>query len=257
LDETQRLTEGVAAALLYDYCCFRGYLFSEAYLSNCVGAILQSLHGGVAAQVIGGYQHPRLASIQEGRGRRKEIDFVVAEYDDSSGTARARSKSSPVHKSQDASRIATAVEAKWAGSSHCTLDNVVWDLIRLAMVKEDNPNATAILLLAGEKKELQKFAAKANELLKFEAGHFVMRLLPKSRESRKQLAGVFKDRKLQTLSFPIRLQLACVKSTIEGPRANMFGVVAWRVKAMSETEKFVPELVPAYKFDPPTTSASA
>lgn len=256
MDETQRLCEGVAAALLYDYCCFRGYLFSEAYLSNCVGAILQSLHGGISAQVIGGYQHPRLASIQEGRGRRKEIDFVVAEYDDGSDTTRARSKSSPVHKSQDASRIATAVEAKWAGSSHCTLDNVVWDLVRLAMVKEDNPNATAILLLAGEKQELEKFANKANEVLKFEAGHFAVELLPKSRESKKRLAGVFKAPKLQTLSFPKRLQIACVKATIEGLRANMFGVVAWRIERISETGNFIPELVPDYKFDQPTTKTA-
>ncbi|MGC2970420.1 hypothetical protein [Paraburkholderia aspalathi] len=247
------MTEGVGAALLYDYCCFRGYLFSEAYLSNCVGAILQSLHGGISAQVIGGYHHPRLASIQEGRGRRKEIDFVVAEYDDGSDTKRARSKLSPMHKSQDASRIATAVEAKWAGSSHCTLNNVVWDLVRLAMVKEDNPNATAILLLAGEKKELEKFAGKAKEVLKFEAGHFAMELLPESQKSRKRLAAVFNEQKLQKLSFPRRLQLACVKSTIEGQRADMFGVVAWRVETTSEKGNFVPELVTEYKSDLPTT----
>jgi hypothetical protein len=256
LDETERLTEGLAAALLYDYCCFRGYLFSEAYLTNAVGAILQSLHGGISAQVVGGYQHPRLASIQEGRGRRKEIDFVVAEYDDSSDTKRARSKSSPVHKSQDASRIATAVEAKWVGSSHCTLDNVVWDLIRLAMVKEDNPNATVILLLAGEKKELEKFARKASEVLKFEAGHFTMDLLPETRKLRKHLADVFKDQRLQTLSFPKRLQLASVKATLKGARAKMFGVVGWRVEKIPNTGYFVPEVIPEYKSDLPTTKTA-
>jgi len=46
------------------------------------------------------------------------------------------------------------VEAKWANSSHCSPVNVFKDILRLALMKEADPSAICIFLLAGGSKRM-------------------------------------------------------------------------------------------------------
>src|SRR5437016_5030056 len=126
---TRRLTEGVGAWLHFEYMCNRSGLFNERYLSSAVGQILSSVFGD---RVHGEFDHPVLGPLMKGRGRRPVIDYV---YSDPYPT------------------IKVAVETKWAGSSHTTISNVIWDLIRLEMIA-DAHKAECIFLLAGQRADL-------------------------------------------------------------------------------------------------------
>jgi hypothetical protein len=248
MGEERRLVEGIAAGLAYDFCCFRGYLFNEAYLASSVGEILQSLHGGVSAQVTSGFQHPRLAKLKAKSGRKPEIDFVVAEYDDRSDTERARSANRPVRRERDANLIATAVETKWAGSSHCTVTNVIWDLLRLEMVKTDNADSMALLLIAGSTDSLSQLKNDGlDSVLSFSNGPFSISMLPKAGFPDRRLAEVFQLKKLQALDFPRKLNLVKIKAPSHVQNVLGFGVHAWRVES-SGSATFKPADVAAYRF---------
>ncbi|WP_309707211.1 hypothetical protein [Armatimonas sp.] len=104
----------------------------EAYLVEKVGDILRACYSPSDYEVQNGYVHPCLSKT--GRGRKPEIDSVV------------------INKSSDT--IMIAIEAKWAGSSHCTPANILWDIVRLKILVDRNPNCTGVFLIAGHKKNI-------------------------------------------------------------------------------------------------------
>ena len=58
---SKRIAIGIWASLLHDFCSLRGSLFSESYLLNSVGNLLQSFYGGLDFIVTSGYRHPILS----------------------------------------------------------------------------------------------------------------------------------------------------------------------------------------------------
>ncbi len=128
---TRRLTEGVGAWMHFEFTCNRSGLFNEHYLSAAVGQILSATFGD---RVHAEFDHPILAPMMIGRGRRPALDFV---YCDPYPT------------------IKVAVETKWAGSEHTTAESVIWDLIRLELVAHHH-KAECIFLLAGKRPDLMK-----------------------------------------------------------------------------------------------------
>ncbi|WP_348995594.1 hypothetical protein ABFG95_06155 [Achromobacter sp. HNDS-1] len=50
--------------------------------------------------------------------------------------------------------VQVAVESKWADSAHCKSESISQDLIRLVLVKRQNPAARCIFLLAGSATKL-------------------------------------------------------------------------------------------------------
>lgn len=247
MNEIERLTAGISASLSYDYCCMRGNLFGESYLASSIGEILQSLHGGKSAQVISGYQHPILANVMLGSGRRPELDFVVTSYDDSSLTSRARSATLPVKQARNSNLLVSAIETKWAGSSHCTPKNVIWDLLRLEMIAAENPKVNAILLIAGRREKMISLRAELENFIPFNSGSHKLDLLPSETKKRKFLRGIFIERSLQTLNFPKSLQIAACVSSLSGVNASGMSVIAWRVKSVQKREKFRPFEIAHYK----------
>jgi hypothetical protein len=71
--------------------------------------------------------------------------------------------------------IKLAVESKWAGSSHCTPENVLWDLVRLKLLKDQNPAACCGLLIAGHKNATEKLFSK--DLFTFGTQHPLHRIM--------------------------------------------------------------------------------
>ncbi|OAZ99912.1 hypothetical protein [Halomonas sp. G11] len=136
----RRMAEAVSAKMNYDFLCFRGSIMGEAYLGHSISEILASFFDQTACRARNNFAHPVLSSTK--KGRKPEIDYVV-EY--------------LANK-----QVMLAVEAKWAGSSHCTAENILWDLVRLKALKDSvDHECGTYFLLAGKREDIDKpFNAK-------------------------------------------------------------------------------------------------
>jgi len=125
------LARGIGGWLQFEHACQRAPLFSEKYLSYPIAQVLNTEFG---ADVHAEIRHPILGTKTPGRGRPPEIDFVV--YDDN-------------HE------IKVAIESKWIGPNVTkqTVESVIWDIVRLAMIG-NNDNVKCYFVLAGKKKNL-------------------------------------------------------------------------------------------------------
>lgn len=135
----RRLSEAVGSWLHLEYCCNRAKMFGEDSLKASVGQVLSAFATtGLGALVHAGYKHPAIAKQPGSKGAPRRIDFAVF-LDKKDGTQ---------------PKVEIAVEAKWAGSSHCTPVQIVTDLVRLAMIKEADNATCCIFLLAGSARNL-------------------------------------------------------------------------------------------------------
>ncbi len=121
----------------FELMCNRSGLFNERYLSAAVGQILSSTFG---SRVHGEFDHPVLAPIMAGSGKRPALDFVCCD---------------PYPE------IKIAIETKWAGSKYTSAESIVWDLIRLELVA-NRYHAECIFLIAGQKSDLEKLFQTAD-----------------------------------------------------------------------------------------------
>jgi hypothetical protein len=131
----RRLAEGVASWLHFEFHCQRGDLFSEKYLSTPVGQILAGLHGvRIEAEV----NHPILIS-DDSTGRRPQIDFAV----------------------RTGGNWISVVETKWTGRSVLSLDQLLWDLLRLELLSFHH-HIECYFVLAGFRKKLDLLLANTH-----------------------------------------------------------------------------------------------
>jgi hypothetical protein len=144
----RRTAEAVAARLNYDYLCYKGPLMDEDYLIHSVSDVLCSFYDPTKVEIKKKYRHPGLSEHAKQLGRKPEVDYIAIQ--------------------RDSSKVELAMEAKWAGSSHCTAENILWDLVRLKLIKETHPEAICGLLIAGHKGKTEnlfkhKFFAPGSE----------------------------------------------------------------------------------------------
>ena len=133
MNPARRLAEAVGSWLHLEFCCYRAGLFSEGALKAVVGQMLSSFPiSKPGVRVYADFAHDALNPLRR-PGRKKEVDFALI----LSGRGLPKS---------DADIL---VEVKWANSSHCTIENIFTDFLRLAILKRADPNATCIFLLAG------------------------------------------------------------------------------------------------------------
>lgn len=130
----RKLTEGLGAWLHYEYCCNRSALFSEKYLAPPVGVVLSSAQLG---QVFAEFEHPILTTHMIGRGRRPALDFVIC-------------KEYPIPH--------VAIETKWIGASSIGVDDLVWDLVRLALLNVHH-GTTCYFIIGGRRRDIERFFA--------------------------------------------------------------------------------------------------
>lgn len=128
------LAEGVGSWLRFEQLCGRSELFSERYLAAPIGQILL----GNGLRVTPEYVHPVLSAHTSGRGKRPAIDFVA--------------------RTNGEAEIKVAIETKWIGNTVPKFDDVLWDLIRLALIVKSGPSH-AYFLLGGTSVSLAKFLA--------------------------------------------------------------------------------------------------
>lgn len=135
----RKISEGVSGWLLFEFNCFRGYLFNEKYISYPVGQILNSI---TEYKTLTEINHP---CSNESQGRPLQVDFVLI---DSKKNWRY------------------AFESKWIGNSSISLGSMIWDLIRLQNLFLHHPETKCYFILAG-------FDKKINILLEdFDLCHF-------------------------------------------------------------------------------------
>jgi hypothetical protein len=127
----KKLARGIAGWLQFEHSCHRSSVFSEKYLCVPIAQILNTIYG---ANVHAEVRHPILGNKSLGKGRRPEIDFVVY------GSNK---------------EIIVAIESKWVSEnvSKQTVEKIIWDLVRLAMIG-NNDTMKCYFVLAGRKKHL-------------------------------------------------------------------------------------------------------
>ena len=127
------LARGLAGWLQYEHACQRGAIFSEKYLSVPIAQILNTKFGD---RVYSEIKHPILGDLSPGRGRPPELDFTIQ---------------------NEKLEIIVAIESKWIGKTITkqTVERIVWDLVRLAMMG-NNDNVKCYFVLAGKKKHLTR-----------------------------------------------------------------------------------------------------
>jgi hypothetical protein len=130
-----RIAEGTKAKLEFDYACGRGHSFGEYHLHGVVNEILCSNLDPTRHRVASGFAHPCLQTAGA-HGRPREVDFSVL------------SLASSTHQ--------FVAEVKWAGSSHCSQENVLRDLCRLQIIKNAEPATECIFVLAGHCSDIEK-----------------------------------------------------------------------------------------------------
>lgn len=114
----------------FDFACERGHSFGEYHLHGVINEIISAIIDPGLFKLHGGHPHPALNPLATPKpGRPREIDFFID------------------HRDTSAPR--TCLEAKWAGSSHCTWNRVLLDLCRLTLVKQHSPSAECLFVLAG------------------------------------------------------------------------------------------------------------
>ncbi|SLM23932.1 hypothetical protein [Stenotrophomonas indicatrix] len=133
----RRISEALGSWLHYENCCFRKELFSESSFKAAVGDVLSSFPGSVPRTRVHA-EFPHLALNPNG-GSLLRADFAL--IPDANVAARTGAD--------------ILVEAKWANSSHCTPTNMFKDILRLAVMKEVDPGAVCIFLLAGGAKQVR------------------------------------------------------------------------------------------------------
>jgi hypothetical protein len=229
---TRRLTEGVGAWLHFEFCCHRSGLFNERYLSSAVGQILSSTYG---ERVHAEFEHPILAPLMMHGGRRPSLDFAYCE---------------------NYPQIALAVETKWAGSSHTTVESVVWDLIRLEMVAHHH-GADCVFILAGKHRDLinffetVKFSGPSNtpgvtSILRTTSNSKVsLSLLPDKHYRISLFRRIFAT--LQQTPIPHRIITRRSDPFPSDCKNNQFQAYAWEILSAPGRQEFTPANIKHYR----------
>lgn len=127
------LARGIAGWLQFEHSCQRAPIFSEKYLSTPIAQILNTEFGD---RVHSEVKHPILGEKTPGRGRPPEIDFAIL---------------------NEEGKIEVAIETKWVSDTVTkqTVERIVWDLVRLAMIG-NNETVRCYFILAGKKSHLDR-----------------------------------------------------------------------------------------------------
>ena len=229
LSKARRMSEALGSWLHFEACCFRAGLFSESSFKAAIGSVASSLQADHrAARVHADYELPAIQRVPDaergiGGGRKRSVDFALI-YDDG-----REAPSDPE----------LLIEAKWAGSSHCSVSNIVADFVRLAMMKRAHPNAICLFILAGPFSDVSKVLSKPpfkNQQIKKDAIGFASNMRkfefrPTSAEHQKHYGAALNAFLSANLSVPAGFTVTstgCYPHRAPGQTAK-FQAVAWEV----------------------------
>ncbi len=208
------LSVGLEGWVNFERACKRTELLSEAYLSLPIAQILNS-HTG--KRVVSEFRHPILAPLSSTSGRRPTTDFVVCDHDDA---------------------IAVAIESKWVGRSSPTPKMILWDLMRLELIRREF-DAECFFIMAGTKKKLEALSNKAGfkdkkskgrgrPLLRLDANALNrVRLDSTDVFRRKILREIYS--KYQEVEFPTALATRRASPLMTEAKNRAYQVYVWRL----------------------------
>jgi hypothetical protein len=208
------LADGVGAWLQYEQACGHVELFSERYLSHAIGNILSGQSGNRARAE---FEHPVIGPMTSGRGRRPAIDFVVCE---------------------PYPTVTIAVESKWVGTTTPSIEEILWDLIRLELLVHQS-NARAFFLLAGKRRFLEAFFAQPSlfdastdstrkPLLRHDIGGIhTVTIGPLNRVRTPFLSDFFE--KYRELPFPNRIRMSRSLPFLPDQTTDRYQVYVWQI----------------------------
>ena len=130
MDPAKRLAQAAGVWLQYEFACNRSELFNERCMSAPIASGLYAIY---KQEVRSEFLHPVLGPIKSGPGRRPEVDFAVV-------------KNYP--------HVSCVLESKWVGANGLSIEEIVWDLLRLELIVY-NEKATGFFLMAGRQKHLE------------------------------------------------------------------------------------------------------
>jgi hypothetical protein len=223
----RQLAEGVGAWLHYQLRCGHLWLFSERFLTAPVAAILDSEQKG---RVFAEFDHPVLAPLMIGAGKRPKVDFAVV-------------------NPADYPKVICAVETKWIGNPLPSISDLLWDLIRLELLAHHS-GCTALFLLAGKRRDLEKlFTSNAflcpsekrgvRPLLKIDTRRSVAIRLDNPPGDR---LGIVRElvRKYRETRMPVRL--LCGRPYVYPQQCNIdhFQVYVWQIMTTANRPSFLP-----------------
>jgi len=233
----KKLSRGLSGWLLFEHSCHRGPVFSEKYLSYPIAQILNTEFGiKVHAEI----PHPILGQNIIGRGRRPEIDFGVIEDDKT---------------------ISLAIESKWINENvtNVTVEKILWDLIRLAMLG-NNAKTTCYFILAGRRGHLLKLfnhnkfngppdrKGRIRPILKVRSTDFMHFRLDAPTDHRAELLKkVFKD--CQDIELPVNLGTGTTFAWPRNPANSEYQVFVWEIIPTPIANTFKPKNHKFYFFN--------
>jgi len=241
MTETRRFAEALGSWLHLEACCFRAGLFSESSFKSAIGNVASCLHGDhKAARVHADYPLAAIQRVPDGErkpsgGRKRSVDFALI-YDDGR---------QPVSEPQ------VLIEAKWAGSSHCTTSNLIADFVRLCLMKRQHPTATCLLVLAGHSANINKvlsrrpFAGNYRDVIRCTGGHSNSSFNFRSNdaEHRSAFGGAISAFHSANIKVPIRFWIS---GAAPYPAPGKFQAIAWEIRGVDE-RNLKPEDWPAAK----------
>jgi hypothetical protein len=224
----KKLSRGIAGWLLFEHSCHRGPVFSEKYLSYPIAQILNTEFG---TRVHSEVPHPILGPFATGPGRRPELDFAVVEENKS---------------------ISVAIESKWISEdiSGATVEKILWDLIRLAMLG-NNMTVKCYFILAGRRGHLLKLfnynkfngpldkKGRTRPILKVRKTDFMNFRIDSPTDHR---AGLLKKilAYCQDVELPTRLGTGPTFSWPANPSNSEYQVFVWEIMPNPAGDKFKP-----------------
>ncbi|MEN5155474.1 hypothetical protein [Stenotrophomonas muris] len=230
MKHTRRFAEALGSWMHFEACCFRAGLFSESSFKAAIGSVASSLHGDhKAARVHADYPLPAIQRVpvvgeKSGGGRKKNVDFALI-YDD---------KRMPVSEPQ------VLIEAKWAGSSHCTVSNLMADFVRLSLMKRAHPDAVCLFVLAGHVTNIdavllrRPFKGERRDTLPVDGSisSKKFKFLHRDAEHQKAFSGLISAFHSSNLNVPIGF--SATSSGIYPPSPAKFKAIAWEVLGVEE-----------------------
>lgn len=224
MDFARILNQGVGSWLHFEHMCNRSGLFNEKYLSYPIGQLLSARNG---MYVRAEYVHPILASLMTGRGRRPQVDFACRDY---------------YHV------IKTAVETKWIGRTSVSVEEIIWDLIRLELISYDN-DAECYFMIGGRRKSLEalfnseKFAGPSHApdrrpILDWTTNYRQsFWLIPKHSYRTPLLKRVFS--RAPDIDYPHRIITRRTEPFPKDCKMSEFQVYSWKIAAAEKRETFL------------------
>lgn len=225
----KRLAEGITSKLDFDYSCNRGHAFGEIYVHGIANEIIASNIDPIKFSLINNYQHPSIQRIAKVRGRNRELDFAIEE--------------------RIGNAVLFAAEVKWAGSSHCSPDKVLLDLIRLQIVANSNKSIECALIISGTKNDMKKlfsnsiFRINTDRLLIYPetsqpknriSGRFRKFNLTKNKNHQKQIDSILKPAKTRNFvgGFPNEIRTNLTLTKLSNLEDGRFQTLVWRIQGV-------------------------